>query len=316
MSRLIPIFIFALVLGGHDTRISGQSAGGDVIAEVRRAIAAQDLARADAIVAQFRAVHGTTPEALAALSWLGRGSLAAKQFERADRYASETHKLAVAALATRKLDEDAHLQTALGAAIEVEALVGAAKGERSIAVAFLRNELEKYRDTAIHKRIVRNLNSLSLKGQPAPPLDATEYLGRRVPTFPELRGKVVLLFFWAHWCPDCKAESPIVAKLLDRYQPQGLTLIAPTQRFGYVAAGTPATPDNELRYITEIRDTHYGFLRNQPVPMSESNHKVYGVASTPTLVLVDRNGLVQLYHPGSITEAALDTEIRALLGTS
>jgi thiol-disulfide isomerase/thioredoxin len=316
MSRLIPIFIFALVLGGHDTPISGQSAGTDVVAEVRRAIAAQDLARADAIVAQFRAVHGTTPEALAALSWLGRGSLAAKQFERADRYASETHKLAVAALATRKLDEDAHLQTALGAAIEVEALVGAAKGERSIAVAFLRNELEKYRDTAIHKRIVRNLNSLSLKGQPAPPLDATEYLGRRVPTFPELRGKVVLLFFWAHWCPDCKAESPIVAKLLDRYQPQGLTLIAPTQRFGYVAAGTPATPDNELRYITEIRDTHYGFLRNQPVPMSESNHKVYGVASTPTLVLVDRNGLVQLYHPGSITEAALDTEIRALLGTS
>jgi thiol-disulfide isomerase/thioredoxin len=316
MSRLIPVFMLALVLGAPGTAISGQSAGSDVIAEVRRAIAAQDFARADAIVAQFRAVHGTTPEALAALSWLGRGALAAKQFERADRYARETHKLALAALATRKLDEDAHLQTALGAAIEVEALVGEATGDRSIAVAFLRKELDKYRDTAIHKRIVRNLNRLSLKGQPAPALDATEYLGRRVPTFPELRGKVVLLFFWAHWCPDCKAEAPIVAKLFDRYQSQGLTLIAPTQRFGYVAGGKPATPDEELRYITEIRDTQYGFLRNQPVPMSESNHKVYGVASTPTLVLVDRNGLVRLYHPGSITEAALDTEIRAVLGTS
>jgi thiol-disulfide isomerase/thioredoxin len=121
------------------------------------------------------------------------------------------------------------------------------------------------------------------------------------------------LFFWAHWCPDCKAESPIIAKLLDKYRAQGLAIVAPTQRYGYVAGGKNAGPDEELKYIVQIRDTYYPFLRDQPVPVSEPNHKQYGVASTPTIVLVDRQGLVRLYHPGRMTEQELETAITALL---
>jgi thioredoxin-related protein len=47
--------------------------------------------------------------------------------------------------------------------------------------------------------------------------------------------------------------------------------------------------------------------------VSEPNHKQYGVASTPTIVLVDRQGLVRLYHPGRMTEQELETAITALL---
>jgi len=66
----------------------------------------------------------------------------------------------------------------------------------------------------------------------------------------------VILFFWAHWCPDCKAEGPILAALYAKYQPQGLAIVAPTQRFGYVAGGAPASPDEELRYMREVRDKY------------------------------------------------------------
>ena len=314
MSRVVSVLALTAVLSGGAPSFAGQTVGAsDVIAAVRAAIAAQDLPRAETLFRQFQSANGSTPEAIEALSWIARGALAARQLEAADQYSRETYTLASAALSSRKLADDTHLQTALGAAIETEALARAGAGARSDAVYYLRVELEKYRDTPIHKRISKNLNLLSLEGEPAPTLEAAEYLDRPVPTFAELKGKVVLLFFWAHWCPDCKAESPIIAKLLDKYRAQGLAIVAPTQRYGYVSGGKDAGPDEELKYIVQIRDTYYPFLRNEPVPVSEANHKQYGVASTPTIVLLDRAGLVRLYHPGQMTEQELDTAISGLL---
>jgi thiol-disulfide isomerase/thioredoxin len=164
-----------------------------------------------------------------------------------------------------------------------------------------------------HKRIQKNINALSLEGQPAPPLEITEYLDRPVPTFAQLKGNVVVLFFWAHWCPDCKAQSPILATIAARYASRGLVLVAPTQRYGYVAEGKTAGKDEEKLYIGEVRQTYYSVLAGVPIPLAEANHRRYGVSSTPTLTLVDRQGIVRLYHPGRMTEAELDAVIQPLL---
>ena len=64
------------------------------------------------------------------------------------------------------------------------------------------------------------------------------------------------------------------------------------------------------------RDKFYGFLANVPVPLSEANHKLYGVSSTPTVVVVDRQGIVKSYHPGRMTNEELEQELRALLASS
>jgi len=64
-------------------------------------------------------------------------------------------------------------------------------------------------------------------------------IGPRVPSLDELNGKVVLLFFRAHWCAECRAESATIAKLVDRYRSQGLVIVAPTQRYGFVEGGRP-----------------------------------------------------------------------------
>jgi thiol-disulfide isomerase/thioredoxin len=284
-----------------------------VIADVRAAIAASDFTRGDQVLATYKATNGVTSEMLAALSWMARGTLAAKQLDKAETYADQTYAQATALLAKRALDADTHLPIAIGAAIEVLAQVDAARGARTEAVVFLQGELAKFKNTSIEKRLQKNLNLLTLEGSVAPAVDLSEYLGAKPPALASLKGKVVLLFFWAHWCPDCKNQAPLLARLAERYGDQGFVIFAPTQRYGYMARGTDATPDQERSYIDEIRRTQYPVLTGQSIPLSEANHLRYGVSTTPTIVLVDRAGVVRLYHPGQMTEDELDPLVKKLV---
>lgn len=254
-----------------------------------------------------------TPEKLEALSWQARDALAAKQLDQADKYAGQTLDQAVAQLKTRALDAEPHLPMALGAAIEVKAQVMSQRGERGEALAFLHKELTQYKATSIRTRIQKNINLIDLVGKPAPALDERVYLGPKPPSLASLRGKPVLLFFWAHWCGDCKLQRRELSQIKQEYASKGLVLLGPTQRYGYIAKGEEANPDQELKYIDEIRHKYYLDLIDMPAPVSEDNLKAYGASTTPTIVLVDRHGIVRLYHPGKMTLDELRLALRAVL---
>ena len=149
-------------------------------------------------------------------------------------------------------------------------------------------------------------------GTPAPPLDEAIWLGPKPASLVALRGHAVLLFFWAHWCPDCKAEAPVLAQIAHVYGPKGLVLIGPTKLYGYAAQGDPAAPAEETRYIDAIRRQFYSSLYDMTVPVSAANFQAYGASTTPTIVLLDGNGIVRFYHPGAVSEAELAGRIEAL----
>jgi thiol-disulfide isomerase/thioredoxin len=289
-------------------------ASASIITDVRAAIAKKDFAAGESLIAAYRAQKGVTPEMIEAVSWLGRGALAAKDYDKADDYAAQARKLALAELANRKMDAEPHLPLALGATQEVHALVLDARGERGEAVSFLRAELATYRDTSIRTRIQKNINVLSLEGKPAPVLEMAQWIGDKPTPLDRLKGKPVLLFFWAHWCGDCKNEVADIAKLVDTYGPKGLVLVGPTQHYGYVAKGQDATPDVETPYIAQVRQKYYAPLASMTVPLSQENFKNFGASTTPTLVLLDRNGVVQLYHPGAMPYDQLAAKIAQVLG--
>jgi len=282
-------------------------------ASVQALIAKNDFAQADGLVRNYQKAKGTTPDVLEALSWLGRGTLAQRNYQQAEAYATETYRLCLNALKSRKVDAEEHLPNALGASIEVEAQAMAALGKRAEAVAYLRNELVNWRETSITTRIQKNINELILVGSTPPPLEIKEWLGPKPAVLASLKGKPVLLFFWAHWCPDCKIQGPSLAKLKTKYGPAGLVLVAPTQLYGYIAGGTEASPEKEKTYIDQVRHKYYSGLLNVQAPLSEENFKIYGVSTTPTLVLLDRKGIVRMYHPGRMTPAELEAEIKRVL---
>jgi len=287
----------------------------DLVREVRAAIGRGDLARAEKLVAEFRAREGVTPETLEGLSWLGRGALAAGDLETAGRYAAEVRELALEMLKSRPLDAEKRLPIALGASIEVQAHVMARSGAVSEAIAFLNQELERWGRTSIRTRIQKNINLLTLEGKPAPPLEVREFLGARPQPLEKLRGRAVLLFLWAHWCGDCKAQAPVLARLQAEFGGRGLALVAPTQRYGYGAGGQEVSSEQELRHIEAVWRQHYAALGEIPVPVSERNFQVYGVSTTPTLVLIDAAGVVRLYHPGKMSYEELAPRVAALVGS-
>jgi thiol-disulfide isomerase/thioredoxin len=280
---------------------------------VRGYIAQQNFAAAERQVREYQGRSGATPELAEAVSWIARGQLAVKNYSGAETYAAETRKIAEALLHKRKLDAEPRLPVALGASIEVHAQSLAAQGERSESVAFLQDQAKLFAGTSIVERIRKNLNLLSLEGKAAPQLDTSDWLGAKPPSLAGLRGHPVLLFFWAHWCSDCKGEAPLIADLWKIYGPKGLVVMGPTKFYGSAANGDDATPVVERPYIDRVRLQYYGMLPNMPVPLSNANFQAYGASTVPTIVLVDAAGIVRLYHPGVMPESELSTRIQAVL---
>jgi len=244
---------------------------------------------------------------------MARAALNAREYDQAAAYAKQTNALAVDLLKQRPLDAEPHLPQALGAAIEVQSQVLAARGQRTQASALLQAALRTYGATSIRERLQKNLNLLSFDGKAAPALHTEQFLGSKPPTLAQLKGSPVLLFFWAHWCVDCKGEAPIITQLRSEYASKGLTVIGPTRLYGYTAQVQNAKPDDELTYIDAVRHRFYAGLLDMPVPISKYNFEVYGASTTPTLVLLDRAGKVAMYHPGAMPYDELKAEIEKVV---
>jgi thiol-disulfide isomerase/thioredoxin len=308
LSKFIVLVLFLFVLFALAV-----PAWAGIVEDVRTALAQNNFSGADSDLNAYRARTGVTPEYLEAYSWMGRAALEQHQYDQAAAYAKQVETLAVEQLKQRKIDAEPRLPTALGAAFEVESQVLAARGKRSQAIAVLQTALRTYGDTSIRARLQKNLNLLSFEGRPAPALRADQFLGSRPPALSQLKGSPVLLFFWAHWCADCKAEAPIITQLRTEFAPKGLTVLGPTRLYGYTAQVENAAPSDELAYIDAVRRRFYAGLLDMPVPISKYNFDAYGASTTPTLVLLDRTGKVTMYHPGALPYDQLRVEIEKVV---
>jgi len=290
--------------------VATSTAWAGIVDNVRIALMQNNFAAAEAQLNSYRSQRGVDAEYLEAYSWLGRAALDAGQYDQAAANAKETKALALEQLKQRPLDAEPHLPIALGAALEVQSQVLAARGQRTQAIALLQSALRTYGNTSIHDRLQKNLNLLSFQGKIAPALKEDQFLGENLPS---LKGSPVLLFFWAHWCADCKAEAPIIAQLRAEFAGKGLKVVGPTRFYGYTAQIEHASAADELRYIDAVRHRFYSGLLDMPVPINTRNFEVYGASTTPTLVLLDRAGKVAMYHPGALPYDQLRAEIEKVV---
>jgi thiol-disulfide isomerase/thioredoxin len=281
----------------------GQAA--DLVRSVRYKLSAGDLPSAEAAVEDHRAKNGTDAEALDAIGWLARGAEMFGQREKAARLVSELRRLVPG--------ETPELLIPLGAAIEVEAKLRAASDGRGAALRFLEGELARARAVSLRSRIRKNMNRLSLEGERAPAVGSTLAVGPASPPLETLRGRPVLLYLWARGCGDCRAQAGALGRIVERYAPRGLKVLAPTRLYGTGADGKTAGPAEEREAIAAEWATFPAALASVPVPIDEETMVRYGASATPTFVLVDRSGVVRLYTPTRLSEAELSRRIEELL---
>ncbi len=116
----------------------------------------------------------------------------------------------------------------------------------------------------------------------------------------DFRGKVVLLNFWATWCPPCKTEIPWFVEFQSKYEAAGLVVLGISMdEEGWAA----------VRPFMEKNPVNYRMMAGNDAVAREFG----GVASLPSTFLIDRSGRVVWSHSGIADRAELDGRLRAML---
>lgn len=127
-------------------------------------------------------------------------------------------------------------------------------------------------------------------GSQAPALSLERVGGGKL-SLADLRGRVVLVDFWATWCPPCRAELPWLVKLAKKYEAQGVWLVAVNQD----------RADEQRALYAEFAPEVPG-LSTWAVYGTDAVKEAWKVDGMPTLYLVDRTGRVVAGHEGRLTE--------------
>lgn len=157
---------------------------------------------------------------------------------------------------------------------------------------------------------------LDMVGATAPALQTERGYGEFA-GLESLKGKVVLLDFFAHWCGPCIAAFPEMIKLYEEFKPQGLEIVGVTTYYGYYKRENTEKRDMD-------RDVEFGkmkeFIGEQKLPWpvmygERGNLDAYGVTGIPHVTVIGRDGKVHSvkigYNPS--TFAKFREEIAALI---
>lgn len=136
-------------------------------------------------------------------------------------------------------------------------------------------------------------------GKAAPDWQLSDVNGKPL-KLADFKGKVVVLDFWATWCPPCRAEIPGLVALQKKYADQGLSVIG-------------VSVDEQGPKV--VKPFIERFAINYPVVMG--NEKVLtdygGITAIPTTFVIDRQGNVVATHQGYTDQATFESEVRPLL---
>jgi cytochrome c biogenesis protein CcmG/thiol:disulfide interchange protein DsbE len=141
----------------------------------------------------------------------------------------------------------------------------------------------------------------ALDSAPAPDFALPDAAGKLI-QLSSLKGQVVMLNFWATWCPPCKVEMPSFLGLQRKYKDRGFTIIAVSLDEGW----EPVKP-----FAASLQP-------NFPIVLGsdELAQQFGGMTALPETLLIDREGIIRSRHAGLVSTSEYEQRIEELLAES
>lgn len=169
---------------------------------------------------------------------------------------------------------------------------------RSAIAAASKDFVDKGQQSDVLMRLKKRDKHYALLGAPAPEMPLVDqWFPGKARTFAELRGKVVLLDFWATWCGPCFDAFPSLREWQQDFAGDGLEILGVTRYYGSVNS-LPVDNAAEIESFKRFRTNEklpYDFV----IGKDQSIQFLYGATSLPTAVLIDRKGIIRYIETGT-----------------
>ncbi|MCP4150433.1 MAG: TlpA family protein disulfide reductase [bacterium] len=190
------------------------------------------------------------------------------------------------------------------------------RGNIKKAVEILEKAVAITKTPRVKKSLESTLRQLKMLNTPAPEINAENWVNSKPLKLADLKGKPVILDFWATWCPPCRKVIPTLIKSHNELKDKGLVVIGFTKIYGSYSddkQNKGKVPADEERTLVK------GFLKTNgivyPIAIADTRaiFDAYGVSGIPTMVLIDKKGNINDIRVGAGDEAKLEEKIKELL---
>jgi len=185
------------------------------------------------------------------------------------------------------------------------------------AKEYLKKGIETTTNERSKKSLISKLKQIELLGKNPPEIQAEKWIHSKPLTLSSLKGKVVIIDFWATWCSPCRMVIPTLVELYSKYKDKGLVVIGFTRLYGAYSDDLgnkgKVTKEKELELTL-------GFLNRHKIiyPIAIANENTvfnkYNITGIPTMIFINKQGKIDYIKVGAGAPDFIRNKVKKLLG--